>query len=267
VALATTPAARLARLLDEGGGLGVDETTLPVRIGASPSTLRGLIVSMGDAIASIAGRIYARSALLALADRIGQLVDDHHRAHPLDMGLSIQGIRGAVAAPTAAVDLIVAEAVGAGRIEIDGALVRRRGWRPSLTPAEDVLRDRLESLVRDAGREPPSVSELTATLGDVVPALLRILERRGVVVPVEPDRYYAAPVLEQMIEQLRTLMNAGRQYSPAELREFLGVSRKYLIPLLEYCDRMGITDRRVAGRVLGGTPFANKSARNGDIRS
>jgi len=62
-------------------------------------------------------------------------------------------------------------------------------------------------------------------------------------------------------------MKAGQEYPPAELRDFLGVSRKYLIPLLEYCDRRGVTDRRVAGRALGGTGFASNTVRNGDIRS
>jgi hypothetical protein len=48
-------------------------------------------------------------------------------------------------------------------------------------------------------------------------------------------------------------MEAGREYSPSELRDVIGLSRKYLIPFLEYCDRRGITERRLAGRVLHGT--------------
>jgi hypothetical protein len=47
-------------------------------------------------------------------------------------------------------------------------------------------------------------------------------------------------------------MEPARIYSPAELRDVLGVSRKYLIPFLEYCDRRQITERRADGRVLGG---------------
>jgi selenocysteine-specific elongation SelB-like protein len=44
-------------------------------------------------------------------------------------------------------------------------------------------------------------------------------------------------------------MTEGREYSPAELREMLGLSRKYLIPFLEFCDRKRITERRATGRV------------------
>jgi selenocysteine-specific elongation factor len=73
---------------------------------------------------------------------------------------------------------------------------------------------------------------------------------------VEADRYYDAAALDDVVGALRAGMERGREYGPAELRELLGVSRKYLIPLLEYCDRRGVTERRERGRVLGGTQFA-----------
>ena len=48
-------------------------------------------------------------------------------------------------------------------------------------------------------------------------------------------------------------MEPGREYTPAELREVLGVSRRFLIPLLEYCDGRAVTSRGPGGRMLGGT--------------
>jgi hypothetical protein len=44
-------------------------------------------------------------------------------------------------------------------------------------------------------------------------------------------------------------MTESREYSPSELREVLGLSRKYLIPFLEFCDRKLVTERRATGRV------------------
>ena len=67
---------------------------------------------------------------------------------------------------------------------------------------------------------------------------------------VEPNRFYSVEAVREMAEALRAGMRAGREYGPAELRAFVGVSRKYLIPLLEYYDRTGVTDRRGQGRVV-----------------
>jgi selenocysteine-specific elongation factor len=78
------------------------------------------------------------------------------------------------------------------------------------------------------------------------------LERIGIVRQVEQDRFYSVEALEGLTKALRSGMANGREYSPSELREVLGVSRKYLIPLLEYYDRVGITERRAEGRVLRG---------------
>jgi selenocysteine-specific elongation factor len=68
------------------------------------------------------------------------------------------------------------------------------------------------------------------------------------VVKVEPDRYYAAGALQTLLDRLADVMHENREYSPAELREALGTSRKYLIPLLEYCDRRALTIRTDTGR-------------------
>jgi hypothetical protein len=53
-----------------------------------------------------------------------------------------------------------------------------------------------------------------------------------------------------MVETLRESLEPGRVYSPSELKELLRVSRKYLIPFLEFCDRKGVTERRDQGRAV-----------------
>ena len=67
---------------------------------------------------------------------------------------------------------------------------------------------------------------------------------------VETDRYYDRNTLEAMIGRLKTELVPGQVYVPAQLRDVLGFSRKYLIPFLEFCDRMGIMERRGEGRVI-----------------
>jgi selenocysteine-specific elongation factor len=84
-------------------------------------------------------------------------------------------------------------------------------------------------------------------------ALLRLLEREGRIVQVEPDRYYDTDALASIVRLLRSESLSGRIYAASELRELLGVSRKFLIPLLEYTDRRHITDRHARGRVIRGT--------------
>jgi selenocysteine-specific elongation factor len=76
------------------------------------------------------------------------------------------------------------------------------------------------------------------------------MEREGIVIAVESERYYATQSVQHLVARLREGMEPGREYGPAELREILGLSRKYLIPFLEFCDRKRYTERRTTGRVL-----------------
>jgi selenocysteine-specific elongation factor len=80
--------------------------------------------------------------------------------------------------------------------------------------------------------------------------MVRYLERAGMLVRVSDDRYYSPAAVDEMVGKLRSTLEPKRTYSPAELRDVLGVSRKYLIPFLEFCDVAGVTDRRAEGRVI-----------------
>jgi selenocysteine-specific elongation factor len=258
-----TVAAAMHRLLAEAGWQGVDVSVLPIRLGASPSAIERLIEgSAGDAL-RIGGRLYSVSAAADLRTRLEVLVNAHHVTHPLDPGVSLQSVRGAVIAAAELIDAAVALAVGQGSLTVEAGVVRAGGWKPSLTSDEEVLRDVVADTIRTAGREPPSVEELVQAHGPRVTPLLRLLDRGGAVVAVEPNRYYDTGVIERLIGELKERMSEGREYPPGEMRELLGVSRKYLIPLLEYCDRRGVTDRRGSGRILAG----KQDRSNRDIRS
>ena len=245
-------AGRLALILEEAGAQGVAVAALPVRLGLAVSGITALLASEHDTVQRLGDRVYDRAVSARLASAIEVAVSDHHRRYPLEEGASLQSVRAGLAAPPEVVEEVVKRAVAAGVVEVRGGLIRRRGWVPSLTEEQRMLADLLASEHAAAEREPPSVSELAQKHGDSVPDLLRLLERDGRLVQVEADRYYDPAAVTRLVESLRTGMERGREYSPSELRDILGVSRKYLIPFLEFCDRQRITERRSSGRVLSG---------------
>jgi len=244
---------RLEHHLVDAGVRGVAVASLPIRLGAAPAAAVHLATadeSLG--VRRIGDRVYSAHAVDRARDTVLRLVDEHHRTAPLEAGAPLQSVRARVGASPELVDLLLREAVASGQLQLDGGLVARRGWVPRLSDRQVRLRGELLGALERAGGEPPSGSELEAALGgDVVP-LLRLMEREREVVAVEADRWFARPALDEMITRLRAGMTPGREHSPAELRDILGSSRKYLIPFLEYCDRHHITERRSSGRVLLG---------------
>ena len=243
----------LARLLDEAGVGGIDPAVLTVRLGIAPQAARTLLSAVASTIVAAGPRIYPAALVSELADRVVATVERHHAQAPLEPGAPLQAVRAGLGAVPELGDAAIRRALADGRIEQAGGTIARGGWQPRLDDRQARLTEVLRGALESAGLEPPSIAELEAAHGLGIAPLLRMLERGGEMVQVEADRYYGRAALEGLAERLRTGMARGRVYGPSELRDLIGVSRKYLIPLLEYCDRTGVTDRQVDGRVIRGT--------------
>jgi selenocysteine-specific elongation factor len=105
-------------------------------------------------------------------------------------------------------------------------------------------------ILEDAALTPPSLAELERQTGRRdVGQVLRLAAASGRVEAVERDRYYARSALDRFVQALNE-MGRDATIAPAALRERLGISRKFLIPLLEWADGKGLTVRVPEGRKL-----------------
>jgi len=239
---------RLTSMLASAGNAGLEITLLPIRTGFRAEEVQGALKRLN---ATIAGeRVFASSVLADLEQSIAGLITLEMATHPLEAGVSLQKLRSSAKAPEQVVDLVLGRLSASGRADVDGSLVRPSGWSSKLNEREQSLSDAILHAICVQPLEPPSVGELEGKFGGSALALIRRLERQGELERVGEDRYYSRGALEQMVSTLRSSLAAGRKYSPAELREVLGISRKYLIPFLEFCDRRGVTERMEAGRVI-----------------
>ena len=249
---------RVAQLVEEAGLGGVAMRDLPVRLGILPGDVSGVIDLAGKGVLRSGDLLVSRRALSAEVERLAGLVAAHHKAHPLDPGLSLQALRAAVAVPRgeAAVggpvlDLLVEHGVKKQAFEVAGAVVRRPGWKVTLATHAGDASGRLVRRLAEARWQLPTVAELQQEFADLaVPPLLAHLAREGGVEQVDQQRYAAKPALEEFRRALEAALRELGEATPAQLRDRTGLTRKYLIPLLEWADRRGITRRQGDARVL-----------------
>jgi selenocysteine-specific elongation factor len=185
------------------------------------------------------------------------VLDRFHADNPLEPGAPVQWLRSRSRAPEAVGVAVLEALTGEGAVVIEAGTARHPAFAPRLTLQQERLADAMLAALGAAGQEPPTVDEL-AVLLDSSAALLttiaRLLVRDGRLVAVEPARYYRDATVAELLGRLRAGMACDTDYGPAELREILGFSRKFLIPFLEFCDRGGHTLRDGSGRRrLGGT--------------
>jgi selenocysteine-specific elongation factor len=254
---ADSVAEALDHFLRESALSGVDVAELPVRLGVSGAELETLLAS-SDAW-RVEGRMYAPSTKALAVDQIRSTLTDYHAEHPLEPGAPRQWLRTRIRVADAVVDALLAELVAAGEVVLEQGDVRLASFAPRLSDRQRTLAADLIGRLTAAGPEPPTVEELALALGirpAEVASVIRLLARRGELVAVEGNRYFAKLAVTQLVTRLLDGMSIKEEYGPAELREFLGLTRKFLIPFLEYCDREGYTVRNELGRRRRGTELA-----------
>jgi len=247
-------AERLARFVDEAGLAGLRAGDIAVRVGVLPADVPTTVVAAGKGILSVGDLLVSRKAIAAEVDRLAAVVAAYHDEHPLDAGLSLQALRADVgAAPGPVLDLLVEHGVRKQAWELaeGGAVVRKLGWQAALRARAGDAGGRLAQRLAEARWQLPTVSELQREFADpTVPALLAHLAREGAVERVDQERYALKQALEEFRRAVEETLRELGAATPAQFRDRLGLTRKYLIPLLEWADRRGITSRQGDTRVL-----------------
>jgi selenocysteine-specific elongation factor len=135
--------------------------------------------------------------------------------------------------------------------EVESGVVRRPGWTPTLDQGTSDVRSALVRRLAESRWQVPTVIELEREFtGAPVRALLAHLAREGGVEQLDRERFATPAALAEFRGALQAELAELGSATPAELRDRFGLTRKYLIPLLEWADRQGITERRGDARVL-----------------
>lgn len=239
---------RLAILLERRGD-GVAPERLAVLTGLPPAAAERAATECAEAIL-IAGRWTTAASLREAVARAQDGIARHHREHPGDFGAPLETIRS-IASPRPWLGEAALEAlVGRGGAVSRGGIVYLPGFEPRIQGGGAAV-DRVVRRVADAGLRPPTVAELAAELTDIdVPAALRLAAADRRVVAVERDRYYGPAAIATWVGALQDVAAEG-EIGVAALRNRLGLSRRFLIPLLEWADREGHTVRTGDTRRLG----------------
>jgi selenocysteine-specific elongation factor len=241
------PVVRLGALLERRPA-GIHARELPQLLGLPP-----------DAATAVARRTAGtrllddtwvlESVVATAATRAAEAISAHHLAEPASRGVHLETLRRSLRATDLVAEAAIADLVASGKARVADGVASLPGYVPRLAAGEEGI-ESLVRLVDEAGLEPPTLAELSALTGrSDLAAAARLAAARGVLKAVERDRYYSSRALDRFTSALLEAGRAGT-ISPAMLRDRLGVSRKYLIPLLEWADRQGITVRVPDGRRL-----------------
>jgi selenocysteine-specific elongation factor len=242
----------LDALLDLAGANGVQRHLLPLVTGQGAAAMDDAI-SRAPHVRIIAGRVVRTDVVHGLRAAIEERVRRYHVERPLDDGMERELLRREVD-PDSGVAFSVAlqELLTEGVLTGSSGSVAVGGHEPAPAEADRLLLERLSAVYAAAGTQAPDLQELPPELATApqLASMIRLLERRGALIRLSGDRWADAAAVASAAFALRSQFVAGREVAMADFKQVLNLSRKHLIPLLEYFDRTGVTRRAGEGRML-----------------
>ncbi len=143
-------------------------------------------------------------------------------------------------------DTALQQLVTAKTVDKVGTNVALAGRGPQLSKNERRLLDELIQAIRAGGLQPPDVKqlrELAQKNKESVTNLLQLAVSAGDLHPVCDDFFMHRDVLSEIQNQLKTHCGHDAGFTVSQMRELLGTTRKYAVPLAEYLDKIGFTRR------------------------
>ena len=242
----------VAAHLELTGWRGADASTLPIHVGLAPGDASAALAALSGTGALVGPRSFG-SVVRALAERrVLEAVDRGHAEDTLRPSVPLAAVRAGLP-EWAAAELaqgVIDRLVASGVLEAAEGGVRRPGHRAEPSSDQRAASAELERLLGDAGLAPPTVSELPEPLRarSDLRSLIRRLEGLDVVRQVADGLYVRTEELERAAKRIQDELAGRSDLGPADFREVLPVTRKHLIPLLNYFDGRGTTLRGDKGR-------------------
>ena len=252
-----TPEELIEEHVRNAGAAGLRSATLSGRVPFGPAQLK-----------EATGRLIASKRLLAVdrdwylhpesAGRVRTqalaVLTEFHRLNPLRPGMSREELRsraGAVDERVFAHVFAALETEGLVRGERDK--VRLAAHEVRLTPEQQRVVDQVDQEFLRADAAPPSPEDAlgrAGVRGDDEHQLFQVLVESRRLVRVKESLYFHVQSLDSIQGRLVDLLRERKEIGPGDIKDLLGISRKYAIPLLEHFDARGVTRRVGERRVL-----------------
>jgi len=190
-----------------------------------------------------------------LQEHVVSVLASFHEREPLKPGMSKAELRtqaGGGAAPRL-FDQALAALVAGQRVVEQPQWVKLASHTIQLGAADEKLAERITALLAASLFSPPDEGELARELrlppGEIR-RILGALQGMGRIARLEGDLFFLHSALDEAERRLLEFAAGKEEISVSEFRELLGTTRKYAVPLLNWFDHSGRTERIGDNRII-----------------
>lgn len=258
-----SPADRIEALAWLGGYGGVARRALPYLTPTSAEELEPVLTSDGEGFVRLEigsdERLLHGGFYKEMTQRVIEVLREFHTASPRKRGMAREELKSRMPAflDKGVVHAVLTRLEREGRLAGDEVLVALASFKPKLDDRFVGLLARTEKLLASGGLAPPLrdalMDELSSDERELGELLTNLVEA-GKATRISSDYFLHTPALDEARKRLVAFMTTRETVSTQDLKDLFGLSRKYLIPLIEHFDatkltvRVGTMDRKLRGK-------------------
>lgn len=251
---------KISVLLERAGFNGINVRSLAFRLGIHVKKIREALEKLfsdrqaillsGDDTTALSSHLYAQ-----LEDLLLKSLADYHQNNPLKEGISKEELKAALAGTVSAklFNMVLASLGKRNLIASDKDNVRLASYLVQLAGEEDALRRSIASTYTQAGLTPPSLADVLNGFKDrkiKAQNIVKLMIKDGELIKINEDLCFTGEALTRLREEYKAQLVRDGQATPATFKDLTGLSRKYIIPLMEYFDTSKLTVRVGDHRIL-----------------
>ncbi|MGZ6248346.1 MAG: selenocysteine-specific translation elongation factor [Syntrophales bacterium] len=251
---------RAGIILERSGIEGIGISELEMRTGIHQSILKDILGTLSSkkqvvVVDTDESRIVSASIYQNLQDRILLEMRAYHERYPLKEGISKEELRSTAGqfARQRLFNMAVRELEKRGEIVVERENLRLSAHRVDLKGELEDLRNKIGETYMDAGITPPTIKELMEKFAgqrSLAESVISVMLKEGSLIKINEDLYFHKEVLTRLREDYKALLVRDGKATPASMKELTGLSRKFIIPLMEYFDITKLTIRAGDHRIL-----------------
>ena len=175
-------------------------------------------------------------------------LDSFHKSNPNQLGPASAQLRGSLGRfmPETLFSGLVAALITDGMIKSNGMLLYRLEHQPSLTGADAKHWQLLLPVLEKTPEAPPVVHDLASTTGITVGSVMKTLRqaaRMGMAVQISGNRFFRPGALRTHAVIFENMIAANGEVGVSDFRKATGIGRNLAVEVLEYFDRIKLSQR------------------------
>lgn len=189
--------------------------------------------------------LVAQESLDFLFQRIMVFLERFHQKHPQAAGVSLESIQKRFVLHPRILSLALKYLQHTGQIKDAGGKISLSGFKVIFTPEDKKILGELEEMCLRGQFRLFSLDELRTHFRlspRKLDSMLAFLIEKNKIVQGKDGLLLHSQWLDEIIHKVRKFRK--KELSVADFKEMTGLTRKYVIPLLELLDQMGVTRRK-----------------------